>query len=163
MQRKIYTSFEAAARRIERAGDLGAGLQLFGTVPRYAQLPLTHAVRMLSIPMQLRQYHVRTDASGRPGALLTWAWVSQQTLQSPARAPAQWHRCEWNEGESLCICDLVSADGCSHTIMADFVADLARGEQQIYSAPRPGGAAQFRCWQPGELPELLAWLGAEHA
>ena len=101
-------------------------------------------LRDLVVLDQVRVYY---DADGQPAGLLTWAWLSAHTRAGLAATPLHAvHISEWNEGRSLCLCDVLASAPVRAQVMAHMEGDLFPDRRHVllYTPPRDGRPASVQ-------------------
>lgn len=111
----------------------GEALTALRAAPAYNQAPIGAVTALVGTLAGTEQYKLYRDAAGRPAGLLSWAWISDWTvdrLKKDIRAPL--HPCEWSEGDQLYFRDIAVSTRCAEAMCTDLCEGLF-------------GAAPF-CW-----------------
>lgn len=164
MPRLFHTSYSAATLSIEQAREIGNAVFLLGWSKKYAELALAQALQSIRPAIALRQYRTYYAEDGTPSALITWGWLSEHTLRSqPVRPLFALPPSEWNEGENLCIFDVLSPPDDVAFVLADFLDNLVPDEMNIYTYPAllEPQPASFSLWKRGDRAALVASLEAQ--
>jgi hemolysin-activating ACP:hemolysin acyltransferase len=121
----------------------------------------TEALNLLvDVCYSLRQYHRYSDSSGQPKGFLSWAWLSEFTLDRLQANPfVPLHPSEWNEGVILCFCDVVATAQTAHEIAQDLGGGLFPDEA-CYITMQTGtdGSNTLIRFESNERAELTEWL-----
>lgn len=114
-----------AAGRVRELLAVGEVLLALRAAPAYAR---AHFGVMAALAMTLvgtGQYRLYKDRSGAPAGMLSWAWVSDWTLDRLRINPlSPLHPCEWSEGEHLYLRDLAFSASCLDELAADVAGRL---------------------------------------
>lgn len=159
--RRLRGEFAHSANgMLERACVLGRCVRLLGQSASGLGSSLAEALDALRWPLLLRQFRLYPDKAGHPAGLMTWAWMSADTLdRNPTRPLHQLHPCEWNEGETLCLCEThltpAAIPRATEALLGDWFP-----EQTVVTYPRTDlpGPAGFKRWRPPDRRQLLAYL-----
>jgi hemolysin-activating ACP:hemolysin acyltransferase len=97
--------------------------------------------------ISLRQVRLYRDANGAPAGLLTWAWLSDHTASALRSMPLHaTHMSEWNEGRTLCFCDVLVSEAVREQIMDDVCSGLFPDQDTVllYTGPLEEHAASVQ-------------------
>ncbi len=149
----------AAAAVLDAAIELGRCLGLMRSLDEFAGMPLPLALNRLRAPLAQMQSRLYVSATGKPTALMTWAWLDCTGLErAPLPAPQALAPFEWNEGGMLCLCDAIALPAG----LPDMAADLAGRwfpSEDFWVYPRTSAdaacAEPFVCWELVRRAELV--------
>ncbi|QVX40724.1 toxin-activating lysine-acyltransferase (plasmid) [Ralstonia solanacearum] len=103
------------ARMVEQLGLVSA---LLSASPQRAATSMTYLAQWVKPAIAHRQIRFAFDEQGSPLAYWLWAHLTPEVLHR-LRSPGDLlHECEWNEGEHVCVVDLVAPYG--------YVLDIVR-------------------------------------
>lgn len=138
-----------------QAGQIAAVL---AAAPRYRVLPLAQRIARLRGWMEHAQYQLIETAAGGLAGLVTWAWLDPATLAAPPAPLDALHPSQWNEGDELCLCDIVVAPGAEQTVAA-FIAERWFPEQPVcWMYPREAEPAWISV-DKSQPARLLQYIG----
>lgn len=161
MPRTFNWTYESATALLEYAEQIGDVLHILSRSKRHVHLPLSVALHSIKRPFDLHQFKMYRAKNGTAQAVITWAWLSPFTMDySPVRSLVELHPSEWNEGECLCICDMASTIDNTGEIISDFMASIARDEEDIIVFPSWKNLMpnEFTRWKRQNSHELVSWL-----
>jgi hemolysin-activating ACP:hemolysin acyltransferase len=120
---------------------------------------------LIEVCHSIQQYRVYDDRRGEPQGFLSWAWLSDFTLNRLQINPfAQLHPSEWNEGEILCFRDLAATDQTVIAIAKDLRGGLFPDEPcYITMQTDAKGTHALIRFEPDERYELAEWLSGLYA
>ncbi|MGR0116383.1 toxin-activating lysine-acyltransferase [Ralstonia pseudosolanacearum] len=96
------------ARMVEQLGLVSA---LLSASPQRANTSMTYLAQWVKPAIAHRQIRFAFDEQGHPLAYWLWAHLTTEVLDR-LRSPGHLlHECEWNEGEHVCVVDLVAPYG----------------------------------------------------
>lgn len=96
------------ARMVEQLGLVSA---LISASPQRANTSMTYLAQWVKPAIAHRQIRFAFDEQGSPLAYWLWAQLTSEVLHR-LRSPGDLlHECEWNEGEHVCVVDLVAPYG----------------------------------------------------
>ncbi|TDR41254.1 hemolysin-activating ACP:hemolysin acyltransferase [Tahibacter aquaticus] len=91
---------------------LGVVTQLTMRSPHYRAMPLAALAIWVEPAIRLGQIELFFDARGIAAGYISWALVSDETLQRLCSDGTSWlHFSEWNEGDNLWIVDMFARPG----------------------------------------------------
>lgn len=92
-----------------------------------------------------------------------WGWLSARTMHSAPRPAYSLPMNEWNEGERLCIVEVLGARTDMGPVITDFLKRIAPREMAIYTYPsfRTPQEVHFTRWKRSERAALVAALEAQ--
>jgi hemolysin-activating ACP:hemolysin acyltransferase len=99
---------------------IGKCLQVLGQASSHRSKPLAQVLKRVRICWGNRQLQLLESSSGEPHGLITWAWLSDYTINQLLKTGFEdLHVSEWNEGTTLCICDVAwCGSGATQVIQA---------------------------------------------
>lgn len=137
---------QGGEKNLLRALEIGRCILALRKYARYQEASLWASSHSLSEVVAIRQCRTYLASDNTPAGLLTWAWLSQRTISRIAHTPLHdIHISEWNEGDMLCLCDVVISDAVREEMEADIFQNLFPGESTIllYMGPAYGRQQQL--------------------
>lgn len=155
---------EKCEENLARYAQFGQALLALSRSPVYKAMPVRAAMTMLATAIGTRQMRLYYDNAGEPAGLLTWAWLSQWTIDRLAgNDPTPMHICEWNEGSVLCFRDIAASSASVQEIAADLSGGLFPEETSCAVLVRDRvsqGTVLFQVAE-GERESLRTWLSSQ--
>jgi hemolysin-activating ACP:hemolysin acyltransferase len=155
---------EKCEENLARYAQFGQALLALSRSPVYKAMPLRSAMTMLATAIGTRQMRLYFDNAGEPTGLLTWAWLSQWTIDRLAwNDSTPMHICEWNEGSVLCFRDIAASRESVQNIAADLSGGFFPEETSCAVLVRDRvseGAVLFQVAE-GERESLRTWLSSQ--
>ncbi len=141
----------------------GEILHLLAQSPNYAALSTAAVLQLTARWTGVHQFRLYRDAQGHPAGLLAWAWLSDRTIADLPRLPL--HRLphsEWNEGERLCLADIIVTPAARNALFADIAGALHPDEAEVLTYHFSDGKPAITAWPAADRPRLarLAVPGA---
>ena len=136
----------SCAERFSKAQLVGTCLLAMRAIDPAMKSALWQSSYRLSEIIALRQYRTYSAPNRAPAGLITWAWLSTRTISRIADHPLHdLHSAEWNEGEVLCLCDVIIAESVRKEMEADIFKDLFPMESTLllYIPPQKGAPASM--------------------
>lgn len=125
LQKVTPDTLELCRGRLVEYAALGKGLIALSKSSPYANMSLKSAVKLLTTVGGIGQVRVYYNHAGEVTGLLTWAWMSQWTMERLVRGDlSPMHASEWNEGPILCFRDIAASSESAEQIAADLAGDL---------------------------------------
>lgn len=152
------TSFHSAARAAQHAVALGAGLLLLPSTRSYLQLTVNDAISALTVPFAFGQMEVIRYSDGRPSAIVTWAWLSDDTIARLNADPAcPLHISELTEGYTPCISGVFPCGG--EQAVQDFLRHKFADFSVWYAMNTFGSKGrQLSSWDQMNRENISLWL-----
>lgn len=99
------------------------------------------AIQAYILPaIQLGQVALVADSRGNPVAYATWAYVSDDVLEELSQNPDRiLHVSEWNEGDNLCIIDVVALRNSVWRLIREIGRRAGASPKNVYAIRRRGG------------------------
>ncbi|WP_170300166.1 toxin-activating lysine-acyltransferase [Pseudoduganella buxea] len=147
---------------MNNALPIGQALTLLGRTQKYAEAPLPLALAAIKPAIGLKQFHMLHAPDGSASALLTWGWISAFTMNSePVRPVCALSHGEWNEGEHLCIFDVLAPPHLVAPLLTHFFDHIAADHMTIHLYPslRDAQSLRFTAWESAHRGALIASLG----
>jgi hemolysin-activating ACP:hemolysin acyltransferase len=164
MPRIYHTSYYIAKSGLYQARDVGNAVILLGRAKKYSTSSLANALQSILPAIQLQQYRMYFAEDGAPNAMITWAWLSDYSMnKKPMRPIYALPRSEWNEGRHLCIIDVLSSRHDVSKLISDFLNFVAIDQMNFftYSVQRNAEEAGFFMWHRNDHALLVASLEAQ--
>jgi hemolysin-activating ACP:hemolysin acyltransferase len=142
----------------KRTTDLGRYLRLMARSADWKQLSLASAIRKARRALDNGQAKFYFDADQRVIGLLGWAWLSKRTIARISQFPLNAvHAGELNEGDTLCIVDILGAEMENRGLFDDVGHDLFPHESNVlqYIEPTQDRPARFRVWPASERALIM--------
>ena len=146
---------DSCADALARAREHGEILTVLASSRAYAALPTSAALHLATLWSGLHQYRLYRDDDGNPSGLLAWAWLSDRTIADLPRAPL--HRLpfsEWNEGERLCLSDIIVSAATREALSADIAGALFPAEAELLTYRYADAQVTVTPWQACDRPRL---------
>lgn len=149
----------SAATTLDAAIELGRYLALMRSVDGFAAMTLPTVLSRLRAPLGQMQSRMYLSPTGEPTAFMTWAWLDPAGMRRrPLPTPQTLAPFEWNEGETLCLCDAVATPAGLGALAAD-LAGIWFPADDLWVYPRSAATTT-------ERPEHTAfthWTAARRA
>ncbi len=116
----------------QRATEIGFICQLCTVSSVHANLPLQRIVGRLNSPMTVGQYKIYFNDFFQCVGYLTWATLAPD-VEKRLLSGEDYHlqTCEWNEGASLWIMDMVFPYGSIRHVLKDLRDELFKGFETV--------------------------------
>jgi hemolysin-activating ACP:hemolysin acyltransferase len=126
----------------------------------YSAAPDDALNSLIEVCHSIQQFRVYEDSRGEPQGFLSWAWLSDFTLDRLQINPfAPLHPSEWNEGETLCFRDLAATAQSAAAIAKDLGGGSFPDEPcYITMQTDAKGTHSLIRFEPEERYELAEWL-----
>jgi hemolysin-activating ACP:hemolysin acyltransferase len=145
----------------KRTINVGRFLRLLAESSDWRQLSLTDAIRKARRALDNGQVKFYFDADQRAIGLLSWAWLSKRTIERVSTLPLHAvHDSELNEGDTLCLVDILAPAMAHRELLDDVARDLFPAEPNVlqYVEPTQNRPATFRAWLASERNMILETL-----
>ncbi len=145
----------------KRTINLGRFLRLLAESSDWRQLSLTDAIRKARRALDNGQVKFYFDADQRAIGLLSWAWLSKRTIERVSTLPLHAvHDSELNEGDTLCLVDILAPAMAHRELLDDVARDLFPAEPNVlqYVEITQNSPATFRAWLASERNMILETL-----
>lgn len=83
-------------------------------------------------PILHRQIKIYLSANRRPSAMVTWAWISPETLRRLLADPRPLERQEWTGGDALFFNLAVTLDGSLGPVIRDLSQTVFADQDEVY-------------------------------
>jgi hemolysin-activating ACP:hemolysin acyltransferase len=146
---------------LRRTINVGRFLSLLAGSADWKQLSLTDAIRKARRALDIGQVKFYFDPSQKLIGLLSWAWLSERTISRISPLPLHAvHDSELNEGETLCLVDILMPVMARRELLDDVARDLFPAEPTVlqYVEPTQNSPAAFRAWLASERDMILDTL-----
>lgn len=150
-----------AEQTLTRALEIGRCLLALWNSGQAEQSPLWRSFYMLTEIVAIRQFRTYLAPNNGSDGLLTWAWLSERTIARVEHTPLHAvHTSEWNEGATLCLCDVVMTDAVSKDMLEDIRGNLFPAEMTmlLYWPPRRGAQGRLSRVSRERPEEIDEWL-----
>jgi hemolysin-activating ACP:hemolysin acyltransferase len=128
----------------------------------YGNSSLSGAIFWISQLISMRQSKTYLSINGEHRGYLSWAWLSSKTILSIPETPLhEINLCEWNEGRTLCLVDIVVAEEVFDAIRQDIIDGLFNEQRKLLLYYRNSNLenAYFVEFERGEKQEeVLKWM-----
>lgn len=141
----------------------GEILGVLAQSPNYAGLSTAAVLQLVALWTGVHQFRLYRDAQGRPAGLLAWAWLSDRTIADlPHRPLHRLPHSEWNEGERLCLADVIVTPAARDALFADIAGALHPDEAEVLTYHFVDGKPAVTAWKAADRTRLaqLAAPGA---
>lgn len=144
---------------LDSAIELGHYLVLMRAVDGFAAMPLPTVLSRVRTPLEQKQSRLYLSPTGEPTAFMTWAWLDHAGMERmPLPTPQMLAPFEWNEGETLYLCDAVSTPVGLPALATDLAGAWFPNEYlRVY--PRSSAATKER----PDHPASASWSAARRA
>ncbi|WP_082679870.1 toxin-activating lysine-acyltransferase [Paucibacter sp. KCTC 42545] len=145
---------------VEKFLNYGQAMTALARSPQYLDKSIGSVHAMLVSTFNIQQNKVYFDQKGISSGFVSWAWVSQYTIQKLRATPiSDIHSSEWNEGDALCFRDLVITKDNASSIAED-IGGMMFPEEPCFLTIRSiesGRAELFRV-ERSERKQLGDWI-----
>ena len=142
-----------------KAAIVGHCLMLFSESPSLSKYPLKNAINVVRLFFGMRQIKLYFDENGKAVGCLMWAWISESTaIRLKYESPQSIHPTEWNEGETLCLCELTWNGRITTAMEQDISGALFQNEQRVLWYGRTEGDKDSTIHElnTGQLPDFYS-------
>jgi hemolysin-activating ACP:hemolysin acyltransferase len=132
----MQQSRKARRASIERAETLGHALLAQSKSPPVKVAPLHRLVTRLNLAIHIQQMRLALSDDGTCEGFITWAWLTDAALEKARRlGVSSLHPSDWDEGDQLCVLDLVAIGKDTDRVRARLLAELGADERAVLCTP----------------------------
>ncbi len=148
-QQALQNLHKAMMPRLKQAETVGAVVECFVRNNQDSQLSIHKLFTSIITPILLGQYKLLHDETGDVIAFISWAYVSDKTLNDKIRTADQYHQSEWTEGDRLCFIEYIGGNDLGiKDEWGSAILEIINDEVEVYTHPLFLGMKEqgYICW-----------------